>query len=83
MDHRQRHEFRKAAGLRLQPPDGEQVPRPVFGPFEVAIHDRRRGRQADFVSGADYVQPFGGIHLVGADRRPHAVIEDFRRRAGE
>ena len=38
---------------------------------------------ADFVGGADNVQPFGGVHLVGADLRPHAVIKDFRRRAGE
>ncbi len=76
---RQRHEFGDAAGFVLQTAQRQQVPRPMLGPLDMAVHDRRGRRQADQMRIAHHAQPFGGGLLVGADLAADIVAEDLRR----
>ena len=55
--------------------------RPVLDPFDVAIHNRRGGRNPDQMRIAHHAEPFGHGLLVGADHAAHIVAEDFRRGA--
>src|SRR3546814_4284830 len=55
----------------------QQVPRPVRVAFDVAEHDRRRGRQAGAMRLRDDVQPLLRAELVGCELVADLVIEDF------
>ena len=75
----QRHEFGEAAGLRLQAPDAQEMPRPVPRCIDVAEHDGRGRAQADAVRGRDHVEPLRRRHFVRTDDRAHLIVENFRR----
>src|SRR3546814_16810315 len=55
----------------------QQVPRPVRVAFDVAEHDRRRGRQAGAMRLRDAVQPLLRAELVGCELVADLVLEDF------
>src|SRR5690606_26347374 len=57
------------------------MPRPVLESLDMAVHDRRRGAQADTVSGFDHFEPFVGANLVGTQHRTYFVVENFSRGA--
>src|SRR3546814_15432996 len=55
----------------------QQVPRPVRVAFDVAEHDRRRGRQAGAMRLRDDAQPWLRAELVGCELVADLVIEEF------
>ncbi len=63
---RQRHELGEAAGALLQPPDVQQVPRPVLIAFDMAEHDGGGGPQARAVRGLHHIEPLAGGELLRA-----------------
>ena len=77
VDEGERHELGEAAGPFLQVAQPEQVPGPVPGAFDVAVHDRRRCPIADAVGGFHDLEPLVGVQLVGADDRADLVVQDL------
>ena len=82
-DEGQRHELREAARTRLLLARAEEMSRPVHRPLDVPEHDRDVRAQPDPVRGAVHLEPLVGRDLVRADHRPHLVVEDLGRGAGE
>ena len=80
---RERHELGEAAGLLLQRPRAHEVAGDVHRALDRAEHDRDVGAQADRMGKPVGLEPLLGVHLVGADDRPHLVVEDLGGGAGQ
>ena len=83
VDEGQRHELGEAAGLRLQAPHPQQVPRPMLRPLHMAVHDGGGGPEAGAVGGLHDLQPLFGVDLVRADLGAHLVVQYLRGGAGQ
>ena len=81
MHERQRHKFGKAAGLRLQIAQHQQMPRPMQGRFHMAEHDGGGTAQPQPMRGAHHGLPFFRVHLIRADDGAYFIIQNLRRRA--
>ena len=80
---RQRHQFGDAAGSHLEIAQPHQMPRPMARTVDMAVHDRRRGLEADAVRRLDDVEPLLRVDLVGADDGADFVVKDFCGGAGQ
>ena len=83
MDEGQGDQFTESTGSFLQIPQAQEMARPIHRSFDMAEHDGRGTAKSEAVRGLHHFQPLVGIDLVGTQRRPDFVIEDFRRRAGQ
>ena len=81
VDEGQRHELGEAAGAPLDLAQHLEVVGPGARPVDVADHHRRGRPQAELVGGDHHLGPLGGAHLVRAQVRAHAVVEDLGGRA--
>ena len=78
---RQGNELGEPTGLLLQRTGARDVARHVHRALHGAEHDGDVRTQTDAVREAVRLQPLLGVHLVGADHRPHLVVEDLGRGA--
>src|SRR5581483_7794013 len=68
----------EAAGLVLQLADPAHVLDALFDRLHVAVHHRRRRRDAETVRLAHDAEPFARLRLLRRDDLAHAVDEDLR-----
>ena len=78
---RQRHELGEPARLELQVHASAAGGGRRARAFDRTEHDRHVRLEPDRVRGAVRVEPLVGVDLVGADDRPHLVVEDLGRGA--
>src|ERR1041385_2576639 len=51
--------------------------------FNVAVHDRRGRRNADFMGGLDQLDPLFGADPPGRNYLANVIDQDFRRSSGQ
>ena len=78
---RQQDELREAARPLLDRAEQLQVRDPVRGGVHVAVHHRRRRRDAQLVRGRDDLDPRRGRQLALGEHPAHVVVEDLGGRA--
>jgi hypothetical protein len=78
---REQHELREATRLVLQRGQRAQVRDPVRRGVDVAVHHRRRRRQAHAVGRPDDLQPGRRRQLALGQHPADVVVEDLGRRA--
>src|SRR5690242_7962082 len=77
----QRHKFGEASRALLDCAKQQNVPNPVGGFFNVAIHHGRGGWDSQFVSGGNDFDPARYGKLVRTEFAAHAVVKNFCRGA--
>ena len=81
MDERKRHEFRETSGVLLDVAQERHVPRPVPAGLDVAVHDGRRGADAELVRGRHDLDPLRGADTPFGDDVANAVVENLDRKS--
>ncbi len=78
----ERDEFGESAGAFLNRSQQQNVPHPIGGLFDVAVHHRRGRWDAEFVRGRDDFDPPRDGQFVRAELAANAIIENFGGGAG-